>query len=103
VIVVSIDNMSVLDEKMTLLSLLDAETYMEPVVDVFAFGVNVAVYVLPLPLKLLSVPPLTVINDSVNLVVDVFNVNVIVDVSSTVKLLLVDTIEQVIFVVLVSI
>ena len=94
VIVVSIVKVSVLDENITILSLLDPETDMEPLISVFAVGTNVAVYVVPLPLKLLSVPPTTLINDSVKFVVDVFNVNVIVDVSFTPKVLFVDVIKQ---------
>ena len=54
------------DEKIVLLSLDVPDTNIEPVLDVFAVGVNVAVYVLPLPLIVPSVPPVTVTCDDVN-------------------------------------
>jgi hypothetical protein len=76
---------------------------MEPVIDVFVVGVNVAVYDIPLPLKSLIVPPTTVILDEVNLVVDVFNVKVTVDVVPIEKVVLLELILQVIVVGLVFI
>ena len=69
---------------------------MEPVVFTPLFGVNVAVYVVPLSLedRSESVPPLIVILDEVNFVVDGLILKVTVDVSPTPKLLRVDVIVQ---------
>ena len=47
-----------------------------------AVGVNVAVYVVPLPLKELSAPPLTVTSPTAKLVVAALLVNVTVNVAS---------------------
>ncbi len=78
------------------MSLLVPDTDMEPVVFTPLFGVNVAVYVVPLSLVdgFESIPPVILILDKVNFVVDDLILKVTVDVSPTPKLLRVDVISH---------
>ena len=79
------------------------DTIMDPLVVVFAVGVNVAVYVVPLPLMVPNVPPLTVTRDDEKLVVELFIVKVIVAVCPLENVVLDDEIVQYTFVVSVNV
>ena len=62
------------------------ETLINPVVVLLSVGVKVALYLSPLPEKLLRAPPATETSDIVKLVDSSLNVNVMVDVLPLVKL-----------------
>jgi hypothetical protein len=81
VLLVIIERLSAVDEKLVVESLLVPDTKMVPLPDVFILGVKVAVYVDPL-MSLATVdklpPSRVVIKELLNLVVAVLIVNVIV-------------------------